>query len=177
VATKPKDIAAAGPNALAEAVTASAQQIWQAGLGAFAKAQQDGGKMFDMLVRDGAELHQMTQQFSTDKFFGGTGKVGRLAENVSRQASGSWEKLEKLFEDRVARSLRSLGVPSRGEVDELRREIDALKAAMTPPAPAARGAAASKPAAKASKAAIKRAPAKGAAAAPKRPSRPAGMRP
>jgi len=147
MATKGKDMTGAGPAAMADAVAESAQQIWQAGLGAFAKAQQDGGALFDALVRDGAELHRLTQELARDKAPGMAGKVGRLA-------SGSWDRIEKVFEDRVARSLRSLGVPSSEDLDTLRREIDALKAAM----PAAR-----------------RAPAK-AAPAPKRPARAGGAR-
>ena len=36
--------------ALSRAVRSSAQQIWQAGLGAFAKAQEEGGRVFSKLV-------------------------------------------------------------------------------------------------------------------------------
>ncbi|KLU36506.1 hypothetical protein AB595_11990 [Massilia sp. WF1] len=121
---------ASGPDGIAEAVAASAQQIWQAGLGAYAKAQQDGGALFDSLVREGAELHRLTQQFVGDPAPGLGGKVGRLAESVGRQASGSWKTIEKIFEERVARSLRGLGVPSRDEVEALRRDIAALRAAI-----------------------------------------------
>lgn len=151
--TKAKDVMGAEPAALVDAVAASAQQIWQAGLGAFAKAQQDGGELFDMLVRDGAQLHKLTQELGKDKVPGMTGKVGRLA-------SGSWEKIEKIFEDRVAGALRSLGVPSREEIDALRREIDALKETQQ---------------VKQTRTAASKAPAK-AAAATKRPVRGDGAR-
>jgi poly(hydroxyalkanoate) granule-associated protein len=188
MATTPKDEAATGPGSMVEAVAASAQQIWQAGLGAFAKAQQDGGAMFDKLVRDGAELHALTRHLSGDKFPAVTGTIGRLAESVGRQASGSWDKIEKLFEDRVARSLHNLGVPSREDMEALRREIDALKAAMPGPTPpratAAKSAtkAATKTPTKAAtkpvtKAAARRTTSTSAAGtAPKRPSRAAGAR-
>jgi len=49
---------------LADAVRTSAQQIWQAGLGAFAKAQEEGGKVFAKLVKEGTALQKRTQQFS-----------------------------------------------------------------------------------------------------------------
>ena len=168
MATNMKDMMGAEPAALVDAVAASAQQIWQAGLGAFARAQQDGGALFDTLVRDGAELHRLTQELARDKVPGVTGKVGRLA-------SGSWDKIEKIFEDRVARSMHSLGVPSREEVDALRRDIDALKAAVPGPVPAARAGKAPPKGAKEAKPAAKRAPGK-AAAAPKRPTRAGGTR-
>ena len=157
--TNLKDMMGGEPAAIADAVAASAHEIWQAGLGAFARAQQDGGELFGTLVRDGAELHKLTQGLAQEKFPNVTGNIGRLAEQVGRQASGSWDKIEKIFEDRVARSLRSLGVPSRDEVDALRREIEALRAA----APA-RPATARKSAPKAVQPAAKRAAAPRAAA-------------
>ena len=39
---------------LSSAVKDSAQQIWLAGLGAFAKAQEEGSKVFDALVKEGS---------------------------------------------------------------------------------------------------------------------------
>ena len=168
MATNMKDMMGAEPAAIVDAVAASAQQIWQAGLGAFAKAQQDGGALFDTLVRDGAQLHRLTQELARDKMPGVTGKVERLA-------SGSWDKIEKIFEDRVARSLHGLGVPSREEVDALRRDIDALKAALPGPVPAAKAGKAAPAGTREAKPAAKRAPGK-ATAAPKRPARADGTR-
>lgn len=154
-----KEVMGAETAALVDAVGASAQEIWQAGLGAFARAQQDGGELFGTLVRDGAQLHQLTQELAQDKVPDIVGKLGRLAEQVGRQATGSWDTIGKIFEDRVSRSLRSLGVPSRDEVDALRREVEALRAAMPERPPAKRTAAP-----KAAKAATKQAPTQRAAA-------------
>lgn len=146
------EMAAEEQHALVEAVLGSAQEIWQAGLGAFAKAQQGGAELFNKLVDDGFDLHQLTQKMAGGRMLGVADRAGQLADSVGRQASGSWDKLEKMFEDRVARSLRALGVPKQQELDEMRRELAALKqafeAAEARPRPAARKAAA-KPAAKA----------------------------
>lgn len=131
---------------LVDAVVASAQQIWQAGLGAFAKAQQGGSELFDKLVQEGAQLHQLTEHLGAAPQ-GVADKVSRLAGNVGRQASGSWEKIEKIFDDRVARALQRIGVPARTEVDALRRELEELKAAMAPGAASAPRRRAAKPAA------------------------------
>lgn len=170
---KLKEQATPEQHALLAAVRNSAQQIWQAGLGAFAKAQQEGSDMFDKLVQDGSELHRLTQ------FLPGGGaamadKVSNLAGSMSKQATGSWDKLEKIFEDRVARAMRSLGVPSQDDVESLRAEIEGLKAAMANAAPARQAPrkAAARPAAKpAAKAAAKPAAKtvrKSAAKAPKK---------
>jgi len=156
-----KEMAAAEQHAIVDAVTGSAQQIWQAGLGAFARAQQEGSELFDKLVRDGVDLHELTQKLAGDRISG-------VAERAGRMASGSWDKIEKLFEERVARSLRALGVPSHAELDALRREVAELKAAVaagpTSPKPPRRNVAA-KPAA-AAKAAPKAGALKAAARAP-----------
>src|SRR5450830_532174 len=104
---------------LASAVRSSAQQIWQAGLGAFAKAQEEGGKVFAKLVKEGTDLQKRTQKLAEDKVSGVTDTVTKIADNVSKQASGSWDKLEQVFEDRVSRSLSSLGVPTRKDIQAL----------------------------------------------------------
>lgn len=124
--SKLKALEKSDDNALVEAVCGSAHQIWQAGLGAFSRAQEEGGDMFSKLVQQGADLQKRTQQLAGEKSFGVTDTVTRLAENVSRQASGSWEKLEKVFEERVSRSLRNLGVTTQEDIKGLSRQIEEL---------------------------------------------------
>jgi poly(hydroxyalkanoate) granule-associated protein len=137
---------------LSRAVRSSAQQIWQAGLGAFAKAQQAGGREFTRLVRDGSELQKRARQVED-----ATDTVARKAERSSRRASGTWGKLEQVFEERVARALATIGVPARSEMEALNHRIDELermlaelagermqraaKKAAAPKKPAAKGAA------------------------------------
>lgn len=150
---------------LADAVRASAQQIWQAGLGAFVKAQQEGGRAFTRLVKDGTELQKRARKLED-----AGDAVARAAGRATRRASGSWGKLEQVFEERVARALAAIGVPAHGEVEALSQrvgELEKIVAALmersgTAPAPAL------KPAAKR---ADKAAPVK--AAAPARSAAPA----
>ena len=141
--------------ALSRAVRSSAQQIWQAGLGAFAKAQQAGGREFTRLVRDGSELQKRARQVED-----ATDTVARKAERSSRRASGTWGKLEQVFEERVARALATIGVPARSEMEALNHRIEELERMVAELAGEhLRRKAAPKPAAK-------RAPAKRAAAKP-----------
>jgi poly(hydroxyalkanoate) granule-associated protein len=107
---------------LSRAVRSSAQQIWQAGLGAFAKAQQAGGREFTRLVRDGSELQKRARSVED-----ATETVARKAERSSRRASGTWGKLEQVFEERVARALATIGVPARSEMEALNHRIDELE--------------------------------------------------
>ncbi len=102
-------------NQLAVKVRESATQIWLAGLGAFSKAQQEGAKVFEALVAEGEKVQERTK-VATDE---------RLAE-VRAKASGTWDKLEQVFEDRVARALNSLSVPSRKDVDILSQRVAEL---------------------------------------------------
>ncbi len=164
---KLKALAQSDDSQLAEAVRTSAQQIWQAGLGAFAKAQEEGGKVFAKLVKEGTELQKRTQQLANGKVSDVTGTVVKMADNVSKQAAGSWDKLEQVFEDRVSRSLKSLGVPTQDDIQTLTKRVEELSkavAALSGKKPAATKSA-SKPVAKkaAAKPAAKKVVAKKAA--------------
>lgn len=128
---KLKALAKSDDSQLAEAVRSSAHQIWQAGLGAFAKAQEEGGKVFAKLVKDGTDLQKRTQMLAENKVSGVTDTVTRMADNVSKQASGSWDKLEQVFEDRVSRSLTRLGVPTQRDIQALIRRVEELNKAVT----------------------------------------------
>ncbi|MGF6115732.1 poly(hydroxyalkanoate) granule-associated protein [Janthinobacterium lividum] len=139
---------------LASAVRSSAQQIWQAGLGAFAKAQEEGGRVFSKLVKEGTEFQKRTE----DKVAGVSDSVSKLADGVGKQASGSWDKLEQVFEERVARALATIGVPTQQDLAALHAQIDALSrqvaALSAKAAPAPRPKAAAKPAVKAAPKAV-----------------------
>ena len=156
--------AARGP--LAGAIKDSAQQIWLAGLGAFAKAQEEGGKVFDTLVKEGLSIQRKTQSVAEERINEATSRMSDMANGISSKAVGQWDKLENIFEERVAKALNKLGVPSAKDVDALIARIDELNRHVQQLS--GKGKAAAKPAAKA---ASKAAPAK--KAAPKAASKPA----
>lgn len=100
----------------------SAQQIWLAGLGAFAKAQAEGSKMFENLVNEGATIQRKSQTTADEKL----NDVGARMSDMSAKAGQQWNKLESIFEDRTARALSRLGVPNEKQVKALEARIDAL---------------------------------------------------
>ena len=104
----------------------SAQQIWQAGLGAFNKAQAEGTKAFEALVKEGVSIQRKTQSAAEEKISEATSKMSNMATDISSKASGQWDKLETIFEDRVAKALNKLGVPSAKDVNALIARIDEL---------------------------------------------------
>lgn len=108
----------------------SAQQIWLAGLGAFAKAQQEGGKVFEALVREGQELQRKTHSATQEHLSNAAQRMGHLASGLGERATGQWERLEGMVEDGVARTLQRLGVPTAQELQQLRERIAALEQAL-----------------------------------------------
>lgn len=111
---------------LADSVKDSAQQIWQAGLGAFAKAQAEGTRAFEALVKEGTTLQRKTQAAAEEKITEATSRMSNMATDISSKASGHWDKLENIFEERVAKALNKLGVPSAKDISALIARIDEL---------------------------------------------------
>ena len=115
-------------SALAGSVKESAQQIWLAGMGAFAKAQAEGGKAFDTLIKEGANLQRKTQTAAEGKLGEVASKMTGMASEVQARAGQQWDKLENIFEERTAKALQKLGVPSAQDVAALSARIDELTA-------------------------------------------------
>jgi poly(hydroxyalkanoate) granule-associated protein len=117
-------------NNLVSAVKDSAQQIWLAGLGAFVKAQGEGSKVFDILVKEGMQLQRRTVKMTEAKLSEVTGKVTGATSDVTKMATGTWDKLESVFEERVARSLNRLGVPTNKDIQTLTKRVEELTVAL-----------------------------------------------
>jgi poly(hydroxyalkanoate) granule-associated protein len=132
-------------------VKESAQQIWLAGLGAFAKAQEEGSKVFDTLVKEGVSMQRKSQAAAGEKISEATSKMTSMATEISSKASGQWDKLETIFEDRVSKALKNLGVPTAKDIELLSARIEELNRniAKLGARPAAARRAPEKPAAKA----------------------------
>ena len=137
------------PAAMSDNVKEQAQQIWLAGLGAFSKAQQEGTKAFEKLVSDGITMQRKAQMTAEEKLAEATQKVTQVAHQFNERATGQWDKLETIFEGRVAKALTRLGIPSAAELLALHARIEQLEKQV-----------AAKPRAAAPKAAAKSAPAK-----------------
>lgn len=129
MATKPKlkkKSAADQAHAKAGSLMDSAQQVWMAGLAAFSRAQGEGGKLFENLVREGVSLEQKTRRFATGKVDEARDAVETKVAQVRERAHDTWDRLEKVFEDRVARALTKLGVPGRDELQALLEWVEEL---------------------------------------------------
>lgn len=142
VSSKPAKAAtpAAALSKAAAPVLESARDIWLAGLGAFNVAQQEGykvleegSKIFEKLVAEGSKVESKTRK----EVQGAVSDIRSEVENrvigarnqaysVRKQAVDNWDKLERIFEERVARSLAKLGIPSQDDLNELSVRVSQL---------------------------------------------------
>lgn len=164
---------------VSRSIVGSAQQIWMAGMGAFHRAQGEGSKLFEALVKEGMNIEQSTRNLATRRVDAVRDAVEDRVGVARERAVDTWDRLEKVFEDRVQRALNRLGVPGREDLAELSKRVNELNAELrklsggsTRAKPKAKPARKAKPAAKkaARKAAAKPAakPKKAAKAARKR---------
>lgn len=92
-----------------------ARQIWLAGLGAFARTTGEGSKLFNSLVEEGEKVQSRSRS---------------AASEAAERAAGNFDRIEQIFEDRVARVLARLGVPSNDDVQQLSRHVQQLTEAV-----------------------------------------------
>jgi poly(hydroxyalkanoate) granule-associated protein len=122
MAARKKTRTGAGGGDAAQAMRDSAQKIWLAGLGAFERAKSEGPKMFETLVSQGRGLSTRARDAADQAL--------RAVRAQAGDAQGKWDKLEQVFEDRVAKSLNRLGVLTKGEMADLSRQVEELNANM-----------------------------------------------
>ena len=127
--------------------SAASKDIWLAGLGAMAQAQAQaraqGSKAFESLVADGLAFQRKSQAVAQEKLHEATAHFNQLAQGITsgintsivQPAGVKVDRLEHMFEDRVARALKSLGLPTAQEVTELQERVAALEAALKASAP------------------------------------------
>jgi poly(hydroxyalkanoate) granule-associated protein len=111
---------------LSRSLVESAQQIWMAGVGAFTRAQGEGSKFFEALVSEGMNIEKTTRKLATGKVDAVRDAMEDRVGVVRGRASDTWDRLEKVFEDRVQRALNRLGIPGREELAELIARVDEL---------------------------------------------------
>ena len=115
---------------LSKTLSESAQQIWLAGVGAFGRAQAEGHKLFEALVKEGLSLEKTARGFAGGRADFVRDAVESHVGQARERATDTWDKLEKVFEERVARALARLGVHTQSDVERLAARVDALSEAV-----------------------------------------------
>jgi poly(hydroxyalkanoate) granule-associated protein len=98
------------------------QQIWLAGLGAFSRAEEEGGKLFDNLVKVGEDLESRTRDIADTT----VETVAEARDKVMEKASDTRGKVEKAFDDKLSAALNRLGIPTQRELDSVNQRLDNL---------------------------------------------------
>ena len=123
MAKKPSSKESVQSSHLAEKIKESARQIWLAGLGAYNKAEEDTGKIFEKLVKEGEELESLTRDAVGKRIKVVEDKV----EGVREKANDTLGKLEGVFDQRVSTALVRLGIPTNRRIEALEARIRELE--------------------------------------------------
>jgi poly(hydroxyalkanoate) granule-associated protein len=106
-------------------LSAAAQRIWLAGLGAMAVAQQQGSRLAEGTSKLFAELVEQGRQIERN----GKPRVNET-KDVPDAAEDSWTRVQQLVDAQVTAALHRLGVPTKDEIAELSRRVEQLTAAI-----------------------------------------------
>ena len=97
------------------------KQIWLAGLGAFSRAEEEGNKLFDSLVKVGEELESKTVDIADQT-------VEKVSEKARESVTDTKDKVEKLIDNSVHHSLNRIGLVTLKDVQHLEKLILQLHA-------------------------------------------------
>lgn len=97
------------------------KQIWLAGLGAFSRAEEEGNKLFDSLVKVGEELESKTTEIADQT-------VEKVSEKAKESVTDTKDKVEKLLDNSVNHSLNRLGLITPKDLQHLEKLLLQLHA-------------------------------------------------
>ncbi|WP_129781904.1 phasin family protein [Peristeroidobacter soli] len=122
--------ASAQPSGALGNVIETGQHIWLAGLGAVARAQREGPKLFEALVMEGSEFQDSTrenvQERSADLLNELRSKLDARTAGMRGKAAETMGNLEEILQARVLKALQQLGVPTSHEIEALSRKVNEL---------------------------------------------------
>ncbi|MGD8430679.1 MAG: phasin family protein [Ectothiorhodospiraceae bacterium] len=116
---------------LAEAgVVQYARQIWLAGLGAYARAAEEGGKLFEALVAEGESAEARSRKLVEEQ----AGHMQRMVvapwSEWMERSTELWSQMGRNLEDRMQKTLGGAGVATAQDVERLSQQVEALSKAV-----------------------------------------------
>ena len=97
------------------------KQIWLAGLGAFSRAEEEGNKLFDSLVKVGEELESKTTEIADQT-------VEKVSEKAKESVIDTKDKVERLIDHSVNHSLNRIGLVTAKDLQHLEQLVLQLHA-------------------------------------------------
>jgi poly(hydroxyalkanoate) granule-associated protein len=110
------------PKEIADGVTTRGRDVWLAGLGALATAEQEGTALYDRLVKQGETLVRRGETMEKR----GRERFEALKDEVEARREEAVEKVETTVYDPMVDALGRLGVPTRAEVGRLSAQVESL---------------------------------------------------
>jgi len=106
----------------------NAHQVWLAGIGALARAQAEGSRLFEQLAEEGRQVEDgaAPAPAAAARLEGLRQSLDAAVGKAQARAGEAWESMGRVFEQRVQQALRQLDVPTRDDLDALGARIDAL---------------------------------------------------
>lgn len=108
----------------------SAHQVWLAGIGALARAQSEGSRLFEQLAEEGRAVGgsdgPAAEGSAAARLDGLRQALDGAFGRATAKASEAWDSVGRAFESRVQQALRQMDVPTREDLDALGVRIDAL---------------------------------------------------
>lgn len=98
------------------------QQIWNAGVGAFSRAEEEGGKFFDNLVKVGEEIENRTRDIADTT----VETVAEARDKVLEKASDTRGRVERMIDESLAGALERMGIPTQREIELMNNRLDTL---------------------------------------------------
>lgn len=95
------------------------KQIWLAGLGAFSRAEEEGNKLFDNLVKVGEELESKTVEVADQTVTKVTEKTKESVEKTIESVNDTKDKAERLIDQSVNHSLNRIGLVTVKDIKHL----------------------------------------------------------
>jgi poly(hydroxyalkanoate) granule-associated protein len=96
----------------------SAHKIWLAGLGAFAMAEEESGKLFKSLMEKGEDVEGKGKE-QVEKAKGTVAGMKTVAESY-------WDTFERTIDDKMTAVIHKAGVPTKGEIEALTKKVEDL---------------------------------------------------
>jgi poly(hydroxyalkanoate) granule-associated protein len=121
--------AKAVPKELADDAAARGREVWLAGLGALAMAEEQGSNLFSNLVKQGEDLVKRGETIEArgkQQFDAVKKDIDTRREQVADRIEEGREKAETAIYEPVMSALQKIGMPTRGEVQQLASSVDAL---------------------------------------------------
>ena len=112
-----------------------ARKIYLAGLGAYAKAGQEGSEYFKSLVKSGEGVEKQGKKLVNEQVEAANNQIDSVKTTVTSNVNSvkgkvevQLDKIEKAFDNRVASALNRIGIPSKQDVEVLSAKLDELSA-------------------------------------------------